>query len=268
MDLGLDGRVALVSGSWRGTGAGIARVLAAEGATVLVHGMEPGQADDVATGITAAGGRAHVVVGDIRTDAGAEAVVAEVTGAGAGPVDVLVANYGTAEGPGWFDATPADWVASYETNVLSAVRLVNAFVPGMRERGWGRVVAVGTVGSVRPGTRPPQYYAAKGALVNLVVGLSRELSGSGVTVNVVSPGVIATAEVKARFLRLAAERGWGDDWDEVSRRVATEVSPNPTGRIPEPEDVGDLVAFVASDRAWHVNGANLRVDGGSTGTVS
>ena len=154
MDLGLDGRTALVTGSWRGTGVGIARVLAAEGCTVLVHGLEPGQADGVVEELTDAGGTAHSVHGDLRNDEGAVELVASVRAVADG-VDILVNNYGAADGTTWPTSTGTSWHASYDTNVVSAVRAVNALVDGMRERGWGRIVFVATVGATRPGERIP-----------------------------------------------------------------------------------------------------------------
>jgi 3-oxoacyl-[acyl-carrier protein] reductase len=191
VDLGLDDKVALVTGSWRGTGAGIARVLAAEGARVLVHGLAPGQGDETAEVIRADGGRVDVVSGDIRTDAGA-AELAVAVRAVTDRVDIVVNNSGVADGTTWERADGPSWHASYDTNVVSAVRVVDAFVGGMRERGWGRIVFVATVGATRPGDRLPEYYAAKGALPAVTVSLTKHLAGTGITVNCVSPGVIAT----------------------------------------------------------------------------
>lgn len=267
MDLGLDDRVALVTGSWRGTGAGIARALAAEGATVLVHGLEAGPADQVVADITARGGQAHAVHGDIRHDAGATKLVASVH-AVTGGVDVLVNNYGVADGTTWDGSDAASWHASYDTNVVSAVRVTNALVPGMRARGWGRVVFVATVGATRPGDRLPEYYAAKGALPSLTVSLAKHLTGTGVTVNCVSPGVIATPEMIERFTHQAEQRGLATDWATVERMVLETVMANPTGRVPFPDDVGRFVAMAVSEPAWHLNGAHLRFDGGTADAVT
>ena len=267
MDLGLDGRTALVTGSWRGTGVGIARVLAAEGCTVLVHGLEPGQADGVVEELTDAGGTAHSVHGDLRNDEGAVELVASVRAVADG-VDILVNNYGAADGTTWPTSTGTSWHASYDTNVVSAVRAVNAVVDGMRERGWGRIVFVATVGATRPGERIPEYYAAKGALPAMTVSLAKQLSGTGVTVNCVSPGIIATPEVVERFTAHAAERGLPTDWPSVERMVLDTTWSNHTGRIPTPDDIGRVVAMVVSEPAWHLDGIHLRVDGGHSDTVT
>jgi 3-oxoacyl-[acyl-carrier protein] reductase len=267
VDLGLGGRTALVTGSWRGTGAGIARALAAEGATVLVHGLEPGTTHEVVSGIAAAGGRAMAVHGDIRTDDGATELVASVQAA-TEHVDILVNNYGVADGTTWDASDGHSWHASYDTNVVSAVRVTNALVPAMRAHGWGRVVFVATVGATRPGDRLPEYYAAKGALPSITVSLAKHLAGTGITVNCVSPGVIATPEMVERFTLRAEQRGLATDWATVERMVLDDVMPNPSGRVPFPDDVGRFVAMVVGEPSWHLNGTHLRFDGGTADAVT
>jgi NAD(P)-dependent dehydrogenase (short-subunit alcohol dehydrogenase family) len=263
MDLGFAGKIALVSGSHRGTGAGIAEAIAREGARVLVHGFEPGQPDEVVERLRSDGLDVAPVVGDLMSDEGAEALVADVLDVH-GRVDVLINNYGVAEGGRWLDTSTDEWIAIYQKNVLSGVRLVHGFAPGMRDRGYGRIVFVGTIGSTRPAKRMPHYYASKAVLPNLCVSLSKELAGSGITVNLVSPGIIATAEVKAMFMRRAQKEGWGDDWGEIQKKAVRELFDNPTGRIAEVEEVASLVAFVASERAGYINGAHYRIDGGAS----
>jgi NAD(P)-dependent dehydrogenase (short-subunit alcohol dehydrogenase family) len=248
MDLELAGRVVFVSGSHRGTGEGIARVLAREGAHVLVHGFHADEPERVVAQIRADGGRADGVHGDITNDDGAAQAV-RAAQSFAAQVDVLVNNYGVAEGGSWLGSSTRDWIAIYEKNVLSAVRLTQAFVPGMKARGFGRVIFVGTIGSSRPAARMPHYYASKAALPNMTVSLAKELASSGVTANLVSPGLIATREVRERF---SEER----------------LRDNPAGVICTPEDVGHLVAFLASPRSACVNGANLRIDGGAADCVN
>jgi NAD(P)-dependent dehydrogenase (short-subunit alcohol dehydrogenase family) len=263
VDLGLKDKVALVTGSHRGTGSGIALALAREGARVLVHGFEPGQPEPVVESIRAEGLRAEPVTGDIVSDAGADALVDQIE-AGPGHLDILVNNYGVAEGGDWMATSTTEWVGIYQKNVLSGVRLVQAFAPGMKERGFGRIVWLGTVGSTRPGDRMPHYYASKAALPNICVSLAKDLAGSGVTVNLVSPGIIATAEVKETFMRRAERKGWGSDWETVQRKALGDMFANPTGRFAEIEEVASLVAFVASERAGYINATNLRIDGGAS----
>lgn len=262
MDLGLTGKTALVTGSHRGTGAAIARVLAAEGASVVVHGLEPGQPDAVAEEIRRAGGTATTIAGDLRSEAGSAQALDALRSAGA-EVDILVNNYGAAGGGGWFDGSSSDWTEMFETNVLSGVRMVRELVSAMRGRGFGRVVFLGTVGGVRPRAQTPGYYAAKASLRAMTVSLAKALAGSGVTVNLISPGLIATAEVRAMIERRAQREGWGETWEEMERRAASDFMPTPSGRIARPEEVGALVAFVCSRFAASVNGADLRIDGGA-----
>jgi 3-oxoacyl-[acyl-carrier protein] reductase len=265
MDLGLAGKRVLVTGGYRGTGAGIAREFAAEGAQVLVHGFSEGDADPVVDEIRRSGGRADAVTGDLLSDVGASEFAATLVADGG--VDVLVNNYGTASGPRWADADSEHWIDSYERNVLSGVRMSRGLVDPMKARGWGRVIFVGTVGSLRPGRSTPHYYAAKTALGSVTVTLAKELTGSGVTVNLVSPGVIRTAEVEAYFTQKAARKGWGSTWEEIEPHAVASFMPNPCGRFASIEEIAAAVLFIAGTPASYINGTNLRVDGGAADTV-
>jgi NAD(P)-dependent dehydrogenase (short-subunit alcohol dehydrogenase family) len=256
MDLDLAGKSALVTGAHRGTGQRIAARLLAEGCEVFVHGFDLASAS--ASCDVIGGGAA--VAGDITTDEGADALVESCT-----TVDILVNNYGTA-GPGsWEKSTTANWLDMYEKNVLSAERLVQRLLPAMREHGWGRIINLGTVGSTRPAARMPHYYAAKGALATMTVSLAQAVSGSGVTVNLVSPGLIRTAEVEAQYLALGKREGWGDTWAEIEPFVAADI---PIRRIVRRDEVADLVVFLASPRADAIHGQNLRIDGGALGVLT
>lgn len=258
MDLGLNNRCALVTGSHRGTGQIIAAALLAEGATVLVHGLEPGQAEEA---IAALGG-GIAVTGDITRDKGADALAQQCNGY---QVDLLINNYGTAEPGSWSKSSADDWIEAYQKNVLSAQRMIRHFLPGMRERGWGRIINLGTVGSSRPNARMPGYYAAKGALANMSVGLAKEVAGTGVRVNLVSPGLILTPEVEAAYLQKGKREGWGDSWAEVEPHVAKDI---PIRRIARREEVAALVTFLCSDSADAIHGQNIRIDGGAVDIVS
>jgi 3-oxoacyl-[acyl-carrier protein] reductase len=266
MELGLRGKRALVTGSSRGTGSVIARLLAEEGATVVVHGNAEADQAKIAEAIASAGGQAHAVTGDITTDDGA-AVAVERVKALLGGLDILVNNFGQPTGGKWETADPADFVASYQANALSAVRMIRAFVPAMRQRGFGRVIQITTIGTTRPNARMPEYYAAKAALANMTVSLAKEVAGSGVTVNTVSPGLIRTPETESYLRYLAGKRGWGDAWDEIEPKGVRELTGSAAGRMARPEEVAALVVFLASERAAYLHGGNFRIDGGATDVV-
>lgn len=256
MDLGLTGRTALITGSYRGTGAGIAKALAEEGAHVIIHGFEDGQPDATVEAITESGGSAVGVVADLASDDGVEAIRAELESA-----DVLINNYGTPSRSSW---TSMDaWADEWNRNVMTGARCTQAAIVGMRDRGWGRVIFLGTVGTRMPGDRNVGYYTAKAGLPALVRTLAQELRGTGVTANLVSPGMIATAEVRDMVTRRAQRDGVGESWTDAERWALANTMPNLTERIPEPADIGRIVAFVASEAAWHITGADIPVDGGA-----
>ena len=256
MDLELAGRTALITGGYRGTGRGIAKVLADEGVHVIVHGFEAGQPDQVVEEILAGGGSAEGVTADLGSDQGAAELVDR-----AQRVDVLVNNYGAPGGSSWQKMHA--WADEWNTNVLASVRVAQLCIPAMRERGWGRVIFLGTVGTDQPNKRNAGYYGAKAALSTLVRTLAMELRGSGVTANLVSPGMIATTEVQAMVTRRAARDNQGGSWADAQRWALDNSMPNLTERIPEPADIGRVVAFVASEAAWHITGAEIAVDGGA-----
>lgn len=269
MNLQLEGKRALVTGSSQGIGAGIARVLAEEGATVVVHGRNETRARAVLNDIQKMGGVAAIALGDLDTEEGCRRVADEVT-AKLGGVDILVNNAGgkTVSGnPPWFEVPWADWIATYEQNVGAAVRLIHHFAPGMKERKWGRIIQIASAAATQPEAGIGEYQAAKAAMVNLTAGLARSLAHSGITVNTVSPGTISTPAVQAWLAAVAEQMRWGNDWSDIERRFTTELIPLCADHIGRPEDIGRVVALLASPLSGYICGANYRVDGGQIRSI-
>jgi NAD(P)-dependent dehydrogenase (short-subunit alcohol dehydrogenase family) len=273
MDLQLKGKRALVTGASSGIGRGIANVLAREGAVVVVHGRNRGRAEAVAQEIRAAGGEAHIALGDLAKEEGAAAVIKDVEAA-VGGLDILVNNIGGTEASGgglqnWFDVVPEYWAGAMQQNLIGAVRMIHAFVPAMRDRGWGRVINISSGGGTQPPDTVPDYCAAKAGLNNMTVGLSKAVARSGVTVNTVSPGCTRTDMFEGTLERMAKAKGWPDDMDERERLfMDLGIFPCITERYGRPDDVGALVAFIASPLAAFISGANYRIDGGQCQAVN
>jgi 3-oxoacyl-[acyl-carrier protein] reductase len=273
MDLQLAGKRAIVTGSSAGIGRGMAQILAREGAEVVVHGRNGERANETAQAIRSAGGKAHVAIGDLATDAGAAEVAAAVA-ASTGGVDILINNVGGAEGskgakPSWFDVVPDYWAGAMQQNLIAAVRMIHAFVPAMRDRGWGRVINVSAAGGAEPTLLVPDYCAAKAALNNMTVGLTKALARTGVTVNTISPGATRTEMFERTLTRQAALHGWPDDMDERERLfMGLNMFPCSSTRFGRPDDIGALAAYLASPLADFVNGANYRIDGGQCQSVN
>ncbi|HEX7853295.1 MAG TPA: SDR family NAD(P)-dependent oxidoreductase [Sphingobium sp.] len=273
MDLQLTGKRALVTGSSSGIGRGIAMVLAREGATIVVHGRNAGRSEEVAEAIRAIGGTAHVATGDLSTDEGAAAVI-EATARHVGGIDILINNIGGNEAAGgglggWFRDTPEVWTGTMQQNLVAAIRMIHAFVPAMRDRGWGRVINVSSGGGTQPTPQAAAYCAAKAGVINMTVSLSLELARSGVTVNTVSPGCTRTEMFERTLTSMGEAQGWPEDMDVREQRfMDLGIFPCASERYGRPEDVGSLVAFLASPLGAFINGANYRIDGGQCQSVN
>ncbi len=267
MDLRLAGRRALVTGSSSGIGTGIAKVLAAEGALVVVHGRNAERTERVRAELEASGAQVAATLGDLATDDGASAV-GEAALAAFGGIDILVNNAGggaEVANPSWFTTDLSAWLDTYQKNVMAAARLTHRLTPGMKERGWGRIIQIGSMAGTMPTSAQPDYAAAKAAMLAMSLGLSKALKGTGNTVNTVTPGMIWT-EGLADFLRkFAAKRGW-DDIQQAADYILKGTGQTVL-RIGQPEDIACAVAYLASPVADFVNGVNMHLDGGGTANI-
>lgn len=246
MDLGLAGRVALVTGASRGIGRAIAVALAAEGARVAVAARGASEVAAVAQGL---GGRGYVFD---STDLDAVDALVDAVESGLGPVDIYVANSG---GPPRFEdplsIPAAEWEAAHRALVVSPMLVLGRVVPGMRERGFGRVLAVSSSTAREPLPGLQLSNANRSGLLAAMKLLAHENAARGVTFNAVLPGRIATG-------RLASGYGGLDVAQEAAR---AEV---PAGRLGTPEEVAAAAAFLCSAPAGYVTGQSLLVDGGLT----
>ena len=247
MDLGLAGKVALVTASTRGIGLAIAQALAAEGARVAIAART---AADVKRTAESLGGLGIAV--DLMAEEGPRRAVEE-TFNGLGPIDILVNNLGLRAGNTWSDTGAQEFETAFEGNVTVSVRMSQLVLPGMLERGWGRVVAITSVWGRETGGAPA-YNAAKAAEISFVKSLAREVAGKGVTVNAVAPGSI-----------LWSGGGWDRrqkaDPDGIAEFVRQDM---PLGRFGTVDEVASVVTFVCSRQASLVNGAVIAVDGGQS----
>lgn len=262
MDLGLTGKSAIVTGASMGIGRAIALELAREGAGVLVAARGREGVDAAVAEIVAQGGAAIGVAADMA-EAGAAEMLVEQARARFGKVDILVCSAGgMCRHAGFDELSDQDFLDAYVDNVLSVVRLVRAALPGMRERRWGRIITIASEVATQPDRTFNHYAAAKAAELNLTKSLSKALARDGILVNAVAPGLIATPGNEASFAEGARKQG--RPIAEVKADFIGKFKPGlALGRAGEAEEVAAVVAFLASERASYVTGANFRVDGGS-----
>ncbi len=258
MDLQLAGKTAFVSGSTAGIGLATATRLAREGAAVIVNGRTQARVEAAIAHVSAAASGAMVsgVAANLATAKGAAAVVRAVAG-----VDVLVNNLGIFEPKAFGDITDADWLRLFETNVLSGARLARAWLPGMRQRNWGRIVFVSSESAVNIPAEMIHYGMTKTAQVAVARGLAESLAGTGVTVNTVLAGPTASEGVSTFVAKLAIERGLTPAAME-HEFFATARPSSLLQRFIQPDEVASLIAYLASPLASATQGAALRVDGG------
>ncbi len=255
MDLGLKDKIAIVTGSSRGLGLASARVLAAEGCRVCIcaRSDEPLQAAarDLA-GVAGGSDRVVAVAADVSTTAGVQAIVSRTVEAFGG-VDILVNNVGLGKGGGILEATDDEWREAIDQTLLPAVRASRLAVPHMQARGGGAIIMIASIYGREAGGRMT-YNAVKAAEISLAKSMAQQLASSNIRVNSVSPGSIVF-EGGSWWKRQQA------DPDGMAEFVKREI---PFGRFGTPEEVGNVVAFLASPRASWITGTSVVVDGGQS----
>ena len=248
----------LVTGGSKGMGDAIVRRFTLGGASVATTARSPSHADQKP---------ALFVQADLGTPAGVQEVVSRVLQEWNG-VDILVNNVGGSEAPnGGFQAlSDEDWERALNVNLLAAVRLDRAFIPGMIERHSGAVIHISSIQHRLPlYDSTLAYAAAKGALRTYSKGLANEVGPKGIRVNTVSPGFIETSGAHGMILQLAQSSGSSED--TARRQIMNMIGGIPIGRPGLPEEVAELVCFLTSDRAASIHGADHVIDGGTMPTV-
>lgn len=256
MDLGLRERVCVVTGSTGGIGRETARLLAEEGARVVVVGRAAERVERVTADVGAELG----VICDLAEPSAPEALVSEVR-TKVGPIEVLVNNVGLAYQRSFEEISDQQWDALWQLNVMSYVRSIRAALPGMREQGRGVIVNVSSTSGKRPSTSMPDYSVTKAAVLSLSRLVADLYAADGIRCNAITPGPTATdAWLGEGGLADQQAARIGKSREEVLETVA---KGRPLGRLAEPEEIAAVIAFLCSERASYVTGAAWSADGGT-----
>jgi NAD(P)-dependent dehydrogenase (short-subunit alcohol dehydrogenase family) len=258
MDLGIRGRLALVTGSTQGIGRAIAEALVAEGARVIVNGRR-GAAVRVTVAALSKAGEAHGVAADMATAAGAQTVLDGA--ARIGSVDILVNNVGFFEVRKFAEISDREWTDMFELNVMSGVRLARALLPGMLERNRGRIVFIASDQSAKPNLDMAHYAMSKAAQVSIARSLAELTRGTAVTVNSALVAPTWSEGVESFLEKIAPDAGRTVEEMRSAYFETTGIS-SLLQRWATPEEIAAQVVFLCSERASAINGAAQRVDGG------
>jgi NAD(P)-dependent dehydrogenase (short-subunit alcohol dehydrogenase family) len=261
LDLHLSGKIAVVTGASKGIGLAVTKAFVDAGTHVVAGSRTPGKQ----LPLLEESGQVSFVSVDLTQPGAAEELIAAASHRGG--IDILINNVGgaTARPGGLASISDDEWRASWDLNVMGVVRPTRAALPAIERRGGGSIVIVSSISAYSPGPNTYDYCAAKAAVANFAKALSKDLAPRNIRVNSVSPGPVATekwTEQGGMADGLAAARG--QTADEVGAELASSA---PTGRFTTPEEVADVVLFLASDRGGNITGSDYRIDGGYVTTV-
>jgi 3-oxoacyl-[acyl-carrier protein] reductase len=269
MDLGLRSRTCVVTGASRGIGQATARMLCEEGASALLVARSEDQlleaADECAAAGEEAGGQAESFACDISDPDAAERIVSEANQR-FGQLDVLVNNAGTAKWRDLDDVPDEDWYDAWELNVMAPMRLMRAAAPGMRDRGWGRVVNVSSTAGKRPSANMSEYSVAKAAELSLSRLYADRYAADGVLINAICPGPVKSEMwmEEGGLLDQSKELAGHDSREDA---LVAAGSKRPIGRLAEVEEIAAAIVFLCSQHASYVSGAAWSVDGGTVQVI-
>jgi NAD(P)-dependent dehydrogenase (short-subunit alcohol dehydrogenase family) len=266
MDLGIEGKTALVTGADSGIGWVTARMLLQEGATVVISDLDQQGLDEAAERLDAPEGRLFAFAADVTSLGSLASLRTQIENA-IGEIDILVQSSGVTGAQGLFhEIDDEGWTKTLEIDLMGPVRLVSTFLPHLRNGGWGRLVLLASEDGVQPYDDEIPYCAAKAGVLALMKGLSRTYAKEGLLVNCVSPAFIHTPMTDAMMEKRSKEEGMS--FDEAVETFLRDKRPYMAlGRRGEPEEVASTILFLCSDLASFVNGANYRVDSGAVASI-
>ena len=265
MDLGLDGRVALITGGSQGIGKATALRLATEGVSVAICARRQGLLEAAADEVRReTGGRVLPVVADISRPDEVKRLIGAVTRE-LGEIDILVNNAGTSATGPFLDADDESWTRDLDVKLFGAIRCIREVVPHMKSQGWGRIVNLTNLAARAPAARSVPTSVTRAAGIALTKALSKEYAADNVLVNTVCIGLIKAGQHEHRYgLAKASDPGLTleEFYDQMAHRAG-----NPMGRVGESREAADVIAFLVSERASYITGVAINIDGGTSPVV-